>query len=199
MIMLLNWLISANLGYIQIRKELSMLPEENTDSQHPHNRHKTHITNNNQNNHRPAAAQRLFAWRISLAESLELRGSARALPCWACRQASSSPWGASSGGNSWCLSLWWDCHHVISRFSMGHNGTFSTCRILGSTLVIKPSSHTENDFGLWFLLIFLAALRCQHCRHKYRCSESAAQEKILWLSTNPNQFIVTLGIWRTLM
>ena len=121
-----------------------------------------------------------------------------ALPCWACRQASSSPWGASSGGNSWCLSLWWDCHHVISRFSMGHHGTFSTC-ILGSTLVIKPSSHTENDFGLWFLLIFLAALRCQHCRHKYRCSESAAQEKILWLSTNPNQFIVTLGIWRTLM
>jgi hypothetical protein len=53
-----------------------MLPEENTHSQHPHNRHKTHITNNNQNNHRPAAAQRLFAWRISLAESLELRGSA---------------------------------------------------------------------------------------------------------------------------
>jgi hypothetical protein len=72
--------------------------------------------------------------------------------------------------------LWWDCHHVISRFSMGHNGTFSTCRVLGSTLVIKPSSHTENDFGLWFLLIFLAA-RCQHCRHKYRCSESAALSK----------------------
>lgn len=147
--MLLNWLICANLGYIQIRKELSMLPEENTHSQHPHNTHKTHIQTTiktttglqplKDSSHGVSPLRKAWSWE--------------ALPCWACRQASSSPWGASSGGNSWCLSLWWDCHHVISHFSMEHNGTFSTCRDFLGQLWSLNHLHTQKTKGLWFLHI----------------------------------------------